>query len=66
MQRLVASGEKVSAFLVPYVEAFGVNPQQPLHARHQVGLRRFHDQMKMIAHQAIGVNLPAGLAARLR
>ena len=41
------------------------HPQQPLHPGHQVGLRRFQHQMKMMAHQAIGLNLPLGLAAGL-
>ncbi len=63
VQRLVTSREKVSALLMPEVEALGVNPQQPLHPDHQVGLGRFDDQMKMIAHEAIGVNLPLSLVA---
>jgi len=29
----------------------------------QVGQRRFYRQMKVIAHEAIGVRLPAGLLA---
>ena len=31
----------------------------------QVGLRRFHHQMKMVQHQTIGLHLPAGFAASL-
>jgi len=66
VQGLVTSGKKVSALLVPQVEAFGVNSQQPLHPDHQVGLGCFDDQMKMIAHQAVGVNLPLGFATGFR
>jgi hypothetical protein len=55
----------MAALLVPDIKAFGVNAQQPLHPDHQIGLGRFHDQMKMIAHQTVGVNLPPCLAAGL-
>src|SRR5208337_906095 len=51
--------------LVPPVEPGRVGAQQPLHARDQIGLRRFHNQMKMVAHQTPGMHLPAGLAASL-
>jgi len=65
MQRLVAPGEQVSAFRVANVNALGVNAQEPFHSHHQVGPGRFQHQMKMIAHQAIGMNLPGGFATRL-
>ena len=45
------------------VEARGVSPQKPFHAGDQVGLGRFDHEMKMIVHQAIGVDLPTGLGA---
>ena len=51
--------------LVTAIEAGRVGAEQPLHAGDEIGLRRFHDQMKMIAHQTVGVNLPPCLAAGL-
>ena len=47
------------------VESLGVNPQQPFHPQNQVGLGWLHDQMEVMAHQAIGMELPLGLAAGL-
>ena len=66
VQGLVTSGEKMSALLMPDVETLGVNSQQPFHPSHQIGFRGFQHQMKMIAPQAIGVNLPVCLATSLR
>ena len=51
--------------LVPDVEPLGVNAQEPLHACHQVGFGRLHHQVKVVAHQAIGMHLPAGFLAGL-
>src|SRR6266496_6398684 len=51
--------------LVPPIKALRVSAQKPFHAFSQIGLRRFHDQMKMISHQTISVHLPASLGARL-
>ena len=64
-QRLVAPGEQVAEELVPPVEATRVSAQQPFHSGDQIGLRRLDDQMKMIRHEDIGVNLPARLGANL-
>src|SRR5579863_8196173 len=61
-QRLVTAAEKVPKLLVPSIMPSRVGAQQPFHAGHQVGLRRFHHQMKIIVHQAIGMRLPARLA----
>ncbi len=49
--------------IVPPVEATGISAQKPFHPNDQIGLGRFNHQMKMIWHQDIGVNLPAGLDA---
>ena len=65
-ERLVAPAEQVPEQFVPPVEARGVSAEEPLHARDQIGLGRFHDQMKMIVHETIGMHLPVGLGARLR
>src|SRR5437773_1246085 len=42
-----------------------LSAQKPFHSLNQVRLRRFDHQVKMIPHEAIGMNLPARLAARL-
>ena len=65
-QSFVAPGEKMAAKLVPDVEAFGVNTEQPFHAADKICPRRFHDQMKMVTHQTESVNLPIGFRAGLR
>ena len=51
--------------LVPPFEPAGVGAQKPFHSRDQIGLGRLDDQMKMIRHEHVGVDLPAGLGARL-
>src|SRR5213593_1331032 len=45
------------------VEPTGIGAQKPFHPSHQIGLRRFDHQMKMIAHQTVGMHLPIGLGA---
>src|ERR1700691_3035843 len=64
-QRLVAPGKNVTAEFVPDVETLGVNPQQPLHARNQIGLRGLDHQMEVIAHQAKSMHLPLCLLTGL-
>ena len=53
---------------VPVIEADGVGTLQPRHASHQIGVGRFEPQviMVMVAHQAVGVNLPVRFLARFR
>ena len=41
------------------IELLGVGTQEPLHACTQVAAGCFHDQMKMVAHQTEGMNLPS-------
>src|ERR1039457_6989774 len=65
-QYLIPAAKQVPKFLVPPIEAAGVGAQQPLHPGHQVGLGRFDNQVKVVAHEAIRVHLPTGLLARLR
>jgi hypothetical protein len=43
---------------VPSIEPRRIGAQLPLHPGDQIGLRRFDHQMKMIAHQAIGLRFP--------
>ncbi len=64
-ERLVTAGKEVAEFLVPAIETDGVGAQQPLHARHEVGLGRLDDQVKVVAHETIGVHLPTGLLTGL-
>jgi hypothetical protein len=50
-------------FVTP-VEPASLGAQKPFHPGDQIALRRFHHQMKRVAHQTQGMNLPAGLDAR--
>jgi len=45
------------------IEAGSVGAQKPLHSIHQVRLRTFQNQMKMIGYQAESMNLPLRLGA---
>jgi hypothetical protein len=47
------------------VKTRGVSPQEPPHPGGEIGAGCFDHEMKMIGHQAIGMNLPAGLLARV-
>jgi hypothetical protein len=51
--------------LVAVIEPNRVGAQEPAHAPDQVRLGRFHHHMEKVAHQAIGLNLPAGFLASL-
>ena len=51
---------------VPPIETASVSAQKPLHTSDEVGERSFENQMKMVFHEAIGMNLPLGLGAGLR
>ena len=64
-ERFVASAEKVAEEFMASVEAAGVGAEEPFHAGDEIGLGRFGDEMKMIAHEAPGVELPAGFFAGL-
>ena len=65
-QRLIPAAEQVPKLLVPSIVAAGIGPQQPLHPSYKVGLGRFDDQVKVIAHEAIRMHLPTSLLTRLR
>jgi hypothetical protein len=64
-QGFVPAAEQMAKQFVATVEASGVGAQQPFHAGNQIGLGCFDDEMKMIVHQAIRMNLPTGLRAGL-
>jgi len=57
-QSLVTAPEKMTRQAVTPVKLLGVGTQEPLHPCTQVAARCFHDQMKMVAHQTEGMNLP--------
>ena len=56
-----AASEEVATCFVADVVAFGVNAQEPFHSGDEIGLRGL--EMKMVAHQAPGMDLPFGLGA---
>ena len=64
--RFVATAEEVAKVLVAAVEARRVGAEKPFHAGNEVGAGRFDDEMEMIAHQAVGVDLPGGFFRGLR
>ena len=59
----VSAGEDMSGEFVAAVEAVCIGAQEPAHAIDQIGFGRFNDEVKMVAHEAIGMHLPAGLQA---
>src|ERR1035437_8420646 len=65
-QGCVAPTENMPTELVPMIQTNGESAQQPSHPRDQVCVRRLDDQMKMIAHEAIRVDLKAGFLAGFR
>ena len=62
-ERLVTPAEEMAREPVPAIEPAGVGAKEPFHARHEIGLWRFHHEMKMIGHETPAMNLPAGLPA---
>jgi hypothetical protein len=63
-ERLVTPGKKMAAQFVSPVKTHRVCTQQPFHSLNQICSRGLYQQMKMIAHQTIGMHLPAGLLTR--
>ena len=60
-ERLVASAEEVAEEFMTAIEASGVGAEEPAHASDEIAVGCLDDEVKMIAHQAIGVDLPVGL-----
>jgi hypothetical protein len=60
-QCFVTASEEVAACFVADVVAFGVNAEEPFHSGDEIGLRGL--EMKMVAHQAPGMDLPFGFGA---
>ena len=67
-ERFVTPCEEVAAQTPPRVKADAVSAQKPFHPSHEVAKGRFDQEMKVIPHQAPGVDLPpathAGLGER--
>jgi hypothetical protein len=59
----IATGKEVPRELMPSIEARRVGAEKPFHPGHEVGLRCFNDEMKMIRHETIGAYLPGGFGA---
>jgi hypothetical protein len=57
--------KQMIAGAMPPVKALRVGAQQPFPSRCQIRLWRLQKQMKMIAHQAMGMHLPACLLTSL-
>src|SRR5690349_5596078 len=45
--------------LVAAIEASSISSQQPLHAEAQIGPGGLDNEMEMVAHEAVGMDLPA-------
>jgi hypothetical protein len=52
--------------LAPVIQAQGVGAEESTHPLHKVAIGRFDHQMKVIAHQAKGMDLKTCLLAGLR
>ena len=50
---------------VAAIEPRGVRAQEPAHPGDEIGVGRLDDEVKMIAHETIRVNLPIGFGANL-
>lgn len=61
----VSATEEVTENLVATIKSGGVSAHEPPHASDEICTGRLDDEMKMIVHQAIRVNLPVGLGTSL-
>ena len=59
--RMEASLKEVSVYTVLLIERLAICPIQMPHSGRQIGVRRLHDQVVVIRHQAIAVTTPAPL-----
>src|SRR5437773_9601568 len=62
-QRLVATAKDVTEQFLPMVQANGIDAEEPTHPIHEVSVRRFHHEVKVVFHEAIRVHPPPGLLA---
>jgi hypothetical protein len=59
----VTSAEKVAGEFVAAVETAGICAEQPLHAGNEIGFGSFDNEVEMVWHEAIGVDLPGSFFA---
>lgn len=59
----VAAAEEVAGKFVAAVKAGGVGGKKPTHARDEVGLGRLEDEVKVVTHETVGVDVPVGPGA---
>ena len=64
-QGFVASRKQMYPHPVPRIVALGICSHKPLHSSDQPRFWRFHDDVKMIFHQSIRMDLPFCLLTRL-
>src|SRR5687768_12893032 len=55
----------MATYLVAAIEARSVGAEEPFHPGNQIRLRGFHNEMKMIGHEAERMHLPGGFSASL-
>ena len=55
----------MTAQFVPDIEPFGIGSQQPFHAENEICFRCLDNQMKVVVHEAVGMDLPAGFFTNL-
>jgi hypothetical protein len=58
--RLVTPTKEMATEPMPSIETDCISSQQPFHANNKISAGRLRDQMKMVRHKAIGMNLPTG------
>ena len=54
--RLISPLKQVAMQTMPSIETQGISALKPLHACHQIWLRRFHQHVVVIGHQHVAVN----------
>ena len=64
-QGFVSATEEMTTHFVTVIEPGGTSAHEPAHPDDEVCVRRFNNEMKMIVHETIGMNLPVGLGTNL-
>ena len=62
-ESFITSAKEMSAEAMTRVEADGVGAEEPFHGRNEIGLRCFEGEVKMVWHEAEGMQQPAGFGA---
>ena len=63
--RLVAAAKNMAKELMPVIQTNGVSALKPGHTRNEVRIRGFEDQVIIVAHEAVSMDLPIGFLASL-